>query len=91
MKKRLRDLNVGLIKAVFLGSRWVLLVALCIFPYQMALSHFIMHRAFAMIPLRGVMCILISYLGVLSVTNICLVYSDNRDLEISLCICIYFT
>lgn len=39
-----------------------------------------------MIPLRRVMCIFISYLDVLLMTNSCLVYSSNRELEISLCI-----
>ena len=86
MKRRLCNLNVGLIKALFLDSRWILLVALCISPKEMALGSFTMRGASAVIPLRGVMCMFISYLGVLSMTNICLVYSDNRELEISLCV-----
>lgn len=39
-----------------------------------------------MIPLRRLMCIFISYFDVLLMTNSCLVYSSNRELEISLCI-----
>lgn len=50
-----------------------------------ALSSFMCVRVFA-IPLRGVLSLFISYLDVLLMTDSCLVYSVNWELEISLCL-----
>lgn len=61
------------------------------FSRRNALRSFIMHKGLSHDTFERVMCIFISYLGVLLMSNSCLVYSGNKELEISLCVWFSFT
>lgn len=56
------------------------------FSRRNALRSFIMHKGLSHDTFEGVACIFISYLDVLLMSNSGLVYSGNRELEISLCL-----